>query len=78
MKPSFHCSDCRKHNLPRSGADHTPQLEAQFIAVEGDPWAKDSFEALPEEDPAEPDPMNSGTRHWEALLRDIDRNREGK
>ncbi len=53
-------------------------IEEQFIAVEGDPWAKDSFEELPEENPAEPDPMNSGARHWEALLRDIDRNKEGK
>ena len=53
-------------------------IEEQFIAVEGDPWAKDSFEALTGEEPAEPDPMNSGTRHWEALLRDIDKNKEGK
>ena len=53
-------------------------IEAQFIAVEGDPWAKDSFEEFSGEEPPEPDPMNSSTRHREALLKDIDRNKEGK
>lgn len=53
-------------------------IEARFIPVEGDPWAKDAFESLPEEEPAEPDPMNSGARHWESLLRDIERNKEDK
>ncbi len=53
-------------------------IEEQFIAIEGDPWRKDSFDEFSGEEPAEPDPMNSGTRHWEALMRDIDRNKEGK
>ena len=54
------------------------RIEEQFIPIEGDPWAKDSFEEAPEEEDAEPDPMNSGTRHWEALLRDIEKNKEGR
>lgn len=54
------------------------RIEEQFIPIEGDPWAKDSFEEFTDEEPDEPDPMNSGARHWEALLRDIDRNKEGK
>ena len=53
-------------------------IEEQFIPVEGDPWRKDSFEAFSEAEPVEPDPMNSGTRHWEALLRSVEQNREGK
>ena len=55
------------------------RIEEQFIAVEGDPWAKDSFEELGDEaEDAEPDPMNSGTRHWEALLRDVEKNKEAR
>jgi len=54
------------------------RIEEQFIPIEGDPWAKDSFEESPEETDGEPDPMNSGTRHWEALLRDVEKNKEGR
>lgn len=52
-------------------------IEAQFIPIEGDPWREDSFQEGDDED-AEPDPMSDGTRHWEALMRDIERNKEGQ
>ena len=54
------------------------RIEEQFIPIEGDPWAKDSFETGEGEAEAEPDPNADGTRHWEALLRDIEKNREGR
>lgn len=53
------------------------RIEAQFIPIEGDPWREDSFQEGDDED-AEPDPMSDGTRHWEALMRDIERNKEGQ
>ena len=54
------------------------QIEEQFVPIEGDPWARDSFETDEGEAEAEPDPNTDGTRHWEALLRDIEKNREGR
>ena len=51
-------------------------IEAQFIAIEGDPWRKDSFESAAEQVEDTPDPMNSGTHRWEALLRDVEKNKE--
>ena len=53
------------------------RIEAQFIPIEGDPWREDSFQEGDDED-AEPDPMSDGTRHWEALMRDIEKNKEGQ
>ncbi|MDO4867931.1 MAG: hypothetical protein Q4C10_15490 [Clostridia bacterium] len=53
------------------------RIEEQFIPIEGDPWREDSFQEGDGED-AEPDPMNDGTRHWEALMRDIEKNKEGQ
>lgn len=53
-------------------------IEDQFIPIEGDPWRKDSFDEFSEAEPVEPDPMNSGTRHWESLLRDVERNKEDR
>ena len=52
-------------------------IEEQFIPIEGDPWREDSFQEGGDED-AEPDPMSDGTRRWEALMRDIERNKEGQ
>lgn len=53
------------------------RIEEQFIPVEGDPWRKDSFEGSgeAEEDDALPD---DGIRRWEALMRDIEKNKEAK
>ena len=50
-------------------------IEAQFIPVEGDPWAKDHFEEFgeAEEESALPD---DGIRHWEELLHNIEENKE--
>jgi hypothetical protein len=45
--------------------------------IEAEPVDEEEIVLIGEE-PAEPDPLNSGTRHWEALLRDIDKNKEGK
>ena len=53
------------------------RIEEQFIPIEGDPWREDSFQEGDGED-AEPDPMSDGTRRWEALMRDIERNKEGQ
>ena len=53
------------------------RIEEQFIPIEGDPWRKDSFEELgePDEDGALPD---DGIRRWEALLSNIEKNKEAK
>lgn len=53
------------------------RIEEQFIPIEGDPWRKDSFESSgeTEEEVGLPD---DGIRRWEALVRDIDKNREGQ
>lgn len=53
------------------------RIEAQFIPVEGDPWRKDSFEEAGGPDPDEPLP-DDGIRRWEALLHDIEKNKEAK
>jgi len=53
------------------------RIEEQFIPVEGDPWAKDAFEEAEPED-EEPLPPDDGIRHWEALLRAVDENKEAK
>ena len=52
------------------------RIEEQFIPVEGDPWAKDSFEQAGDEADVPADPHEDGTRHWEALLHDIEKNKE--
>lgn len=55
------------------------RIEEQFIPIEGDPWRADSFESGDGDDEeAEPDPMNSGAKHWESLLRDIEKNKEAR
>ncbi len=53
------------------------RIEEQFIPVEGDPWAKDAFEETGEE-PEEPLPPDDGIRHWEALMKSVEQNKEAK
>lgn len=52
-------------------------IEEQFIPIEGDPWRKDSFEESGEADEEAPLP-DDGIRRWEALMRDIEKNKEGR
>ena len=53
------------------------RIEEQFIPVEGDPWAKDAFEETGEE-PEKPLPPDDGIRHWEALMKSVEQNKEAK
>ena len=53
------------------------RIEEQFIPIEGDPWRKDSFEESGEPEADEPLP-DDGIRRWEALMRDIEKNKEAK
>ena len=52
------------------------RIEEQFIPIEGDPWRKDSFEESGEDDGDEALP-DDGIRRWEALVRNIERKKEG-
>ena len=58
--------------------NHDLRIEEQFIPIEGDPWAKDAFDQAGDEMDVPQDPHEDGTRHWETLLRDIEKNKEGK
>ena len=50
------------------------RIEEQFIAVEGDPWAKDDFEKE-NDGVAARDPFLSGQAVWQALLRQTEASR---